>query len=88
MAKKHNTVPPPPNPPAARRVGRLDGIAGVVKELGRVYRDARSGRLASSDATRLAYVLSTIRQAIETGELAARLDALENHTKGTDHAAD
>jgi hypothetical protein len=87
MATKKKTAPPPP-PAPSRRVGRLDHVRGVVKELGRVYRDARQGKLASNDATRLAYVLSTIRQAIETGELAARLDALELETKGTEHAAD
>jgi hypothetical protein len=88
MAAKKKTAPPPPSPPPAVRVGRLDTAGGVVKELGRVYRDARTGRLPSATATKLAYVLATIRTAIETGEMAARLDALENQTKETDHAAD
>ncbi len=59
-----------------------------MKELGRVYRDARTGRLASGDAAKLAYVLATIRTAIETGELAERLDRIETDMKGSHHAPD
>ncbi len=88
MAAKKKTAPPPLPPAPSRRVGRLDHVGGVVKELGRVYRDARTGRLPSGDATRLAYVLGTIRQAIETGELAARLDTIERDMKGGNNAAD
>lgn len=88
MAPKKKTAPPPPPPAPSRRVGRLDHVGGVVKELGRVYRDARTGRLPSGDATRLAYVLGTIRQAIETGELAARLDTIERDMKGGNNADD
>lgn len=49
----------------------------IRRELGSVYRDMRSGRIASQDGTRLAYVLDMIRKAYETAVLAERLELLE-----------
>ena len=49
----------------------------IRRELGSVYRDMRSGRLASQDGTRLAYVLDMLRKAYETAVLADRLEMLE-----------
>ncbi len=49
----------------------------IRRELGAVYRDMRSGRLATQDGTRLAYVLDMIRKAYETAVLADRLELLE-----------
>lgn len=78
MAKKEKPAPlPPPTPAPTRRVGRLDHVAGVTRELARLYRDVRAGRVSSSDGARMGYLLSVIRQTIETGELAARLEAIE-----------
>jgi len=47
------------------------------RELAAVYRDARSGRLDSSAATRLGYLLSLLLRAFETTELQDRLEMLE-----------
>lgn len=49
----------------------------IRRELASVYRDMRSGRIASQDGTRLAYVLDQIRKAYETSVLADRLEQLE-----------
>ncbi len=59
------------------RVGRLDTVGGVVAELGKIYRAARRGDIDTQDVTRLAYVLSQIRAAIESSEIERRLDELE-----------
>jgi hypothetical protein len=64
---------PPPKP----RIGRLDTLAGIRKELGRVYREARRGELHASTATRLAYILETLRKGIELEVIEQRLRALE-----------
>jgi hypothetical protein len=49
----------------AVQVPKLDGIGGVVLELGRLYRAARRGEVESQDAARLAAILSATRSALE-----------------------
>lgn len=46
-------------------------------QLARLYRSMKAGEIAPADGTKLAYVLNLLRQAIETGQLEARLAALE-----------
>lgn len=65
-----------PEKPKAR-IGRIDSVGGVVKELGRVYRQARRGEIDVGDGTRLAMILREIRCALEIGELERRLQILE-----------
>lgn len=62
--------------PSPRR-DRLDSLVDVRREMGRVYRQMRSGKVKPSDGTRLAYVLSMIGKLIESSELQTRLEALE-----------
>ena len=68
----------------------LRNAEAIRRELGAVYRDARSGRIPTQDATRLGYLLNLLRMAVETGELQARIEQIERHfergTGGT-HAA-
>jgi hypothetical protein len=61
----------------AVRVGPLRTIGHVMTELGRVYRAARRGDIEAAEAARFAFILGQIRTAIEGGELARRLDAIE-----------
>lgn len=49
----------------------------VAAELARVYRAAKQGAMPTQDATRLAYILTQLRQTIEAVELERRIDALE-----------
>ena len=67
--------------PPRLRPTKLDTIKNVRTELGRLYRDAREGRIATADATRLAFILGEIRKAIVDADIEARLTALES-----DHA--
>lgn len=46
-------------------------------ELARVYRAAKQGTMPAQDATRLAYILTQLRQTIEAVVLERRIDALE-----------
>jgi len=61
----------------AKRVGRLDTLAAVRTELGRLYRDGRTGKSDSADVARLATVLKTTMECIRMAEIEPRLAALE-----------
>ena len=63
-------------PSDSRRVD-LKTIDDVRVEMGRVYRNMRSGKIDSQDGTRLVYVLAQIGKLIEAGDIEKRLEALE-----------
>ena len=61
-------------------VGRLDTLPRIRREAARLYCDARRGLIATSDASRLASVLTLLATLIrdaELGALAERVAALE-----------
>jgi len=60
------------------RVGRLDSSQAVRRELVKIYREARIGTLASTEATRLAYILQVIGKMLEQEDLEKRIEALEH----------
>jgi len=55
----------------------LADLRSVRRELCRVYRDARSGRLGTADASRLTFMLHTIGRLLESELFEARLRDLE-----------
>ncbi|GEM_PF-1200316 len=63
--------------PTPRRKIALHTASGIRRELARLYRDARSGLVQTSDATRLGYLLDLLRKCLETSELERRLQTLE-----------
>lgn len=64
--------------PSPRRRGPvLETLTDVRREMARVYRGMRHGRIDSQDATRMTYVLSQIAKIIQTAELDARVAAVE-----------
>ncbi|MGH7966633.1 MAG: hypothetical protein ACRERD_33190 [Candidatus Binatia bacterium] len=71
-----------PTPPP--RVGQLDSLKSVRLELGRIYKDARQGRIETLDASRLAFVLVSLGKLIEQGDLEARIEALERAAEAVD----
>jgi hypothetical protein len=70
------------------RVGRLDTIAGVVRELGKLYRAARTGIIETSDASRLASVLAVLRASLQDMAIEAQLAALEDRMQAIQAAPD
>ena len=52
---------------------KLDTFRHIRDELGRLYREARQGRIATADATRLAYLLGEIHKAVADEDLERRL---------------
>jgi hypothetical protein len=59
---------------APSKVGKLDTLAQVRLELGRLYRRAWAKKIDVGEATKFAYILSQIRTAIEA-EVTERLEA-------------
>ena len=54
----------------------------IRREMGRVYREARSGKLPTSEATKLTYILTQILRATEIYLMEQRLSALELRHSG------
>jgi hypothetical protein len=73
--------------PAANTVGgkttprtkpiKLATLAQIADELGRLYREARVGKVKTQDATRLAYILTQLRTVLVDSDLEIRLKAIE-----------
>ena len=55
----------------------LETLTDVRREMARVYRHMRHGRIDTQDATRMTYVLTQIARIIQTAELEARIEAVE-----------
>ncbi len=55
----------------------LHELDAIRREMTRVYRDMRCGKLHSQDGTRLVYVLGELRKMFEVCELEKRIEALE-----------
>jgi hypothetical protein len=56
---------------------KLNELEDVRREMARVYREARGGKIDSSEAGRLAYILTGIGKLIEATEIEKRLAQME-----------
>ena len=56
---------------------KLNSLEDVRREMARVYREARGGIIDSSEAGRLAYILSGVGKLIEATEIEKRLSQME-----------
>lgn len=64
--------------PAPRRYRcRLQSVGDVSRELGRIYREARSGIIPVEHASKYANILSIIGRIMADSELENRIEALE-----------
>lgn len=68
----------------ARYRAKLDTLQDVRREMAKVYREARSGLVTSSDATKLVWVLQAVGKVIEGSDLEQRIEALEKQHDETD----
>lgn len=71
MASSVATNPSPP------RVGTLATLHKVRLEMTKLYREARQGKLESSEATRLVFILQNIAKLIESSDLSTQIAELE-----------
>ena len=60
----------------------LNNLEGLRREMARVYRDMRGGRVPTQDGARLVYVLGELRRVFEVCDLEKRLAALEGGNDG------
>lgn len=67
----------PNTPPPPLRIGRLNSLHSVRRELARLYVDLRHERVTSKIAGTGAYILTAITKAMEVELLETRLEALE-----------
>lgn len=66
-------IPADPTPKQIKLVTIMD----CKREMARVYRDSRQGRIDIQDGTRLVYMLSQIGKLIEVSEFEKRIELLE-----------
>ena len=71
-----DSAPLPPAKNYAR--ARLQTASDIARELGKLYRLAKSGEMDASLATKLTYILQTMAKIQVDSELEQRLSALEN----------
>lgn len=66
-------------PPVPKQYARakLTNATEVGRELAKLYREARSGRVDVADASRLANMLAILARILGDSELEARIEALE-----------
>lgn len=57
---------------------KLDTISDIKREMGRVYRECRSGLLDAQAATKQTWILQAIGKIIADSELEQRVEALES----------
>lgn len=65
------------DPTPGRRRPDLASLVDVRREMGKVYRAMKAGKLESQAGTRLTYVLTCIAKLIESSDLQKRIEALE-----------
>ncbi len=57
---------------------KLQTLEDVRREAARVYREARTGKLDTSEASKLSFMLQGVAKMIEAGQIERRIEALEN----------
>jgi len=73
---------PPASPPPQVRASRvrLGSIADVRREMGKLYREMRSGALDTAKGCKLAFVLQSVGKLIEVESIEQRIAALERNS--------
>tara|TARA_B100000405_G_scaffold302449_1_gene265777 strand:+ start:974 stop:1258 length:285 start_codon:yes stop_codon:yes gene_type:complete len=75
-AETRDDAPPPS--PTGKRV-KLKTVGDVSREMAKLYREARNGKIDVSDASKLANMLSILSRILETSDLERRVEKLEGH---------
>ncbi len=64
-------------PEKPKRIGRLDDVKGVRRELGRLYREARRGKIDTLELTRFVTALRELKGCLISETFEDRIAALE-----------
>lgn len=70
-------LPVPPTPAKREKFIPLTTLSQVKIELARLYRQTKAGKVATSDASRLAFILNSLGRVIVDAELEQRVQQLE-----------
>ncbi len=73
-------IPASPTPCKSTRL-RLGNIKDVRREMATIYKEARTGKIPTQEATRLVYILISLGNMIKDTELEERLTTLEKNIK-------
>ncbi|MCA1977634.1 MAG: hypothetical protein LDL19_00200 [Thiobacillus sp.] len=73
-------LPVPPTPTKREKFIPLATLSDVKMELARLYRQTKAGKVATSDASRLAFILNSLGRVIADAELEQRVQQLEQQT--------
>lgn len=60
-----------------RKVLKPKNTGEIITEMGHLFYDARNGKLDSLDASRMAAILTALRQTLEASDLENRIRELE-----------
>jgi len=61
---------------------KLDTLRSIRDEMGRVYREARAGKMDTQDLTRFCFALDKLRDVLVALEIETRIEALEQKGGG------
>jgi hypothetical protein len=67
------------------KIGRLNSVAMVGREIASLYRRARLEEISTIDCLRLAQTLALVKACQEAGEIEARLEAIEEAVAARGH---
>lgn len=73
-------LPVPPTPTKREKFIPLSTLDDVKVELARLYRQTKAGKVATTDASRLAFILNSLGRVIVDADLEQRIAALEQST--------
>ncbi len=75
LAETHGDAHPPS--PKEKRV-KLKTVGDVSREMAKLYREARNGKIDVADASKLANMLSILSRILESSDLEKRVEELEH----------
>ena len=73
-----------PDHNANPRIGRLDSMSAIRREMAKIYRQTRRGKIDINDATKLAFLLRTLAEMVASEIIERRLDNVEAKAKDLD----
>ena len=81
----HQTADKPASEKRKPRIGALDTVQGVRRELGRIYRLARYGDLDTDHLRAFTYCLKELRECLAAGDFERRISELEAGVDGAEY---
>ena len=72
---------PIPTPSKRKRHIKLDSVRDIRREMAKVYRDAKHGKIPPEVGSRFVFMLATLAKITVDSEFEARIEALERTIK-------